>query len=90
MMKSFFTPAPAGLTPEQFANRQERERHANNSIAILMSNGPAPSPEALAIMQRHVDGEISIEEAIELTDAMLLARYRPAAGFATSEPNSAR
>ena len=55
-----------------------------------MSNGPAPSPEALAIMQRHVDGEISIEEAIELTDAMLLARYRPAADSATPEPNPAR
>ena len=90
MMKSFFTPAPAGLTPEQLVDRQERERHANNSIAILMSNGPAPSPEALAIMQRHVDGEISIEEAIALTDALLLARYRPDASSATSEPNPAR
>jgi hypothetical protein len=90
MIKSFFTPAPAGLTPEQLTARQERERHANNSIAILMSNGPAPSPEALAIMQRHVDGEISIEEAIELTDAMLLARYRPDAGTTSSESNSAR
>jgi len=90
MMNNFFTPAPAGLTPEQLTARQERERHANNAIAILMSNGPAPSPEALAIMQRHVDGGISIEEAIELTDAMLLARYRPGAGSATSKPNPAR
>ena len=90
MMKSFFTPAPAGLAPEQLTARQERERHANNSIAILMSNGPAPSPEALAIMQRHVDGEISIEEAIELTDAMLLDRYRPGAGSATSVPEPTR
>ncbi|GAB3840361.1 hypothetical protein GCM10028821_44980 [Hymenobacter jeollabukensis] len=89
-MKSFFTPAPAGLTPEQLTARQERERHANNSIAILMSNGPAPSPEALAIMQRYVEGEISIEEAIELTDAMLLARYRPQADGGTAEPNPAR
>jgi hypothetical protein len=90
MMKSFFTPAPGGLDPEQLAARQERERHANNSIAILMSNGPAPSPEALAIMQRHVDGEISIEEAIELTDAMLLSRYRPGTDSASSEPKPAR
>ena len=90
MMNSFFTPAPAGLTLEQLTARQERERHANNSIAILMSNGPAPSPEALAIMQRHVDGEISIEQAIELTDAMLLARYRPAAGSANSDSKPTR
>lgn len=90
MMKSFFTPAPTGLTPEQLTARQERERHANNSIAILMSNGPAPSPEVLAIMQRHVDGEISIEETIELTDAMLLARYRPQADGGAATPNPAR
>ena len=55
-----------------------------------MSNGPAPSPEALAIMQRYVDGEVSIEEAIELTDAMLLARYRQGGDSATSESNPAR
>ena len=40
-----------------------------------MSNGPAPSPEALALMQRHVDGELTIEQVITLTDEMLLARY---------------
>ncbi|WBA44339.1 antitoxin VbhA family protein [Hymenobacter canadensis] len=56
-----------------------------------MSNGPAPSPEALAIMQQHVDGEISIEKAIVLSDELqLLARYKPAAGSATSKANPAR
>ena len=44
-----------------------------------MSNGPAPGPESLAIMQRFVDGELTIEQAIEETDAMLLARYAPKA-----------
>jgi hypothetical protein len=90
MMNSFFTPAPAGLTPEQLTARQERERHANNSIAILMSNGPAPSAESLDIMQRYVDGELSLDQAIDLNDAMLLARYRPGDESATSEPNAAR
>ncbi|GAB2961733.1 hypothetical protein GCM10027048_32490 [Hymenobacter coalescens] len=90
MMKSFFTPAPAGLDPEQLAARQERERGANNSIAILMSNGPAPSPESVAIMQRYVDGELSIDEAIELNDAMLLARYQPGAAPASPEDQAAR
>jgi hypothetical protein len=41
-------------------------------------------------MQRYVDGELSLDEAIALNDAMLLARYRPGAESATSEPNAAR
>lgn len=80
MKQPCFTPAPAGLTPEQLIDRQERERSATNSVATLMSNGPAPSPESLALMQRYVDGELSIDQVIELTDAMLLARHQPPAG----------
>ena len=75
MSKTFFAPAPAGLDAEQLAARQQREHDSNNAIATLMSNGPAPSPEALALMQRHVDGELTIEQVITLTDEMLLARY---------------
>lgn len=75
MNKTFFAPAPAGLDAEQLAARQQREHDSNNAIATLMSNGPAPSPEALALMQRHVDGELTIEQVITLTDEMLLARY---------------
>lgn len=82
MKQPFFTPAPAGLTPEQLTARQERVRSATNSVATLMSNGPAPSPESLALMQRYVDGELSIDQVIELTDAMLLARHQPPAGAA--------
>ncbi len=80
MKPLFFTPAPAGLNPDQLSARQERERSATNSVATLMSNGPAPSPESLALMQRYVDGELSIDQVIELTDAMLLARHQPPAG----------
>lgn len=79
MNKTFFAPAPAGLDAEQLAARQQREHDSNNAIATLMSNGPAPGPESLAIMQRFVDGELTIEQAIEETDAMLLARYAPKA-----------
>ncbi len=83
MNNTFFAPAPAGLTAEQLATRQQREHDSNNAIATLMSNGPAPSPEALALMQRHVDGELSIEQVIELTDEMLKARYAAKAGAGT-------
>ncbi|SNR98604.1 antitoxin VbhA family protein [Hymenobacter mucosus] len=87
MSKTFFAPAPAGLTAEELAARQQREHDSNNAIATMMSNGPAPSPEALALMQRHVDGELTIEQVIELTDEMLRARYaaKSVAGTPTSE-----
>ena len=75
MSSPFFTPAPTGLDAAQTAARQERERHATNSIAILMSNGPAPSAESLALMQRFVDGELTLDEVDELTRARLQAKY---------------
>lgn len=84
MNKPFFTPAPAGLDAEQLAARQERERHATNSISILMSNGPAPSPESLALMQRYVDGELTLDEVDELTRARLHAKY----GQPTPQPTA--
>ena len=87
MNNTFFAPAPAGLNAEQLAARQQREHDSNNAIATMMSNGPAPSPEALALMQRHVDGELTIEQVIELTDEMLKARYaaKAVAGSSTNE-----
>jgi hypothetical protein len=77
MPNSHFQPAPASLTPDQLSAYQERARHADNAVAIASSNGTAPSPESLALMQRHVSGELTIEQVIELTDAMLRARYGP-------------
>lgn len=77
MPKTHFQPAPVGLTPDQLSAYQERERHANNAVAILSSTGTAPSPQSLALMQRHVNGELSLEQVIELTDQMLKARYAP-------------
>lgn len=75
MNKPFFTPAPAGLDAEQLAARQERERHATNSVSILMSNGPAPSPESLELMQQYVDGELTLDQVDEQTRARLQAKY---------------
>jgi hypothetical protein len=77
MPNSHFQPAPIGLDSEQTSAYQERARHADNAVAIVSSNGTTPSPESLALMQRHVNGELSIEQTIELTDAMLKARYAP-------------
>lgn len=68
----------AGLAPNQRSAYHERERHANNAVVMASSAGTAPSPESLALMQRHVNGELSIEQVIELTDALLKARCAPA------------
>ena len=75
MSSTFFKPAQPGLNAAQTAARQERERHATNSISILMSNGPAPSPESLELMQRFVDGELTLDQVDELTRARLQAKY---------------
>jgi hypothetical protein len=77
MPNSHFQPAPIGLDSEQTNAYQERARHSDNAVAIVSSNGTTPSPESLALMQRHVNGELTIEQVIELTDAMLRARYGP-------------
>jgi hypothetical protein len=84
MTNPFFAPAPAGLDAEQLAARQERERHATNSISILMSNGPAPSPESVELMQRYVDGELTLDQVDELTRARLQAKY----GQPTAQPST--
>ncbi|MGI4734227.1 MAG: antitoxin VbhA family protein [Janthinobacterium lividum] len=75
MSSTFFKPAQPGLNAAQTAARQERERHATNAISILLSNGPAPSPESLELMQRFVDGELTLDQVDELTRARLQAKY---------------
>ncbi len=74
-----FALAAAGLTSEQLRARQERERHASNSVSILMSNGPAPSQEVMTLMQRYVDGELTLDQVDELNRARLQAKYAPPA-----------
>ncbi|MFC0608330.1 antitoxin VbhA family protein [Rufibacter quisquiliarum] len=68
---TFFKPAPAGLSIEELAKRAERESIANHGFALVMSNGPMPSEEAIAFMQKYVDGECSLEQAL----AMLLKHH---------------
>lgn len=62
---TFFKPAPAGLSLEELAKRAERENIANHSFALVMSNGPMPDGEALEFMQKYVDGEWTLRQALD-------------------------
>ena len=62
---TFFKPAPAGLSVEETAKRAERENTANHGFALVMSNGPAPSAEAVEFMQKYVDGEWSLQQVLD-------------------------
>ncbi|WP_026461327.1 antitoxin VbhA family protein [Adhaeribacter aquaticus] len=64
---TFFKPAPLGLSIEELEERARRESSANHGIALVMSNGPKPSEEAIAIMQKYVDGECTLEEVLAET-----------------------
>ncbi len=63
---TFFKPAAPGLSIEELAKRAERESTANHGFALVMSNGPMPSEEAVAFMQKYVDGECTLEQAYAL------------------------
>jgi hypothetical protein len=63
---TFFKPAAPGLSIEELAKRAERESTANHGFALVMSNGPMPSEEAVAFMQKYVDGECTLEQALAL------------------------
>ncbi|WP_192823925.1 hypothetical protein [Rufibacter sp. LB8] len=62
---TFFKPAPAGLSLEDLAKRAERENIANHGFALVMSNGPMPDGEALEFMQKYVDGELTLRQALD-------------------------
>lgn len=62
---TFFKPAHAGLSIEELARRAERESIANHSFALVMSNGPMPDGEALEFMQKYVDGEWTLRQALD-------------------------
>ena len=61
---TFFKPAPEGLSVEELARRVERENTANHGFALVMSNGPAPSAEAVEYMQKYVDGEWTLQQVL--------------------------
>ena len=50
--------------------RAWRERFVQNAVANVRLEGLEPSPEALEIWHRYIEGEISVEQAGELIRAL--------------------
>jgi Antitoxin VbhA len=51
-------------------DRVWRERFVQNAVANVRLEGLEPSPKALEIWQRYIEGEISVEQAGELIRAL--------------------
>jgi len=51
-------------------DRSWRERFVQNAVANVRLEGLEPSPKALEIWQRYIEGEISVERAGELIRAL--------------------
>lgn len=51
-------------------DRASRERYVQNAVANVRLEGLEPSPKALEIWQRYIEGEISVEQAGELIRAL--------------------
>lgn len=50
----------------------QREQAMKASLVYTTLDGPKPTPEAMALGERYIAGEIELDEAIELT----IARYK--------------
>ena len=70
-----FKPAQPGLTPEQLAARNKRETSALNSLACVLTNAPMPDDFTIELMQRYVDGELTLPEVKEIVIAETIRRY---------------
>jgi hypothetical protein len=57
--------------------RAQRAREMENALASVWMEGLEPSPEALAIFQRYVDGEMTAEEMGFAIDQLLDSKYGP-------------
>jgi len=66
-MRVFRSPS---VVEQKQEDRSWRERLVRNAVANVRLEGLEPSPKALEIWQRYMDGEISVERAGELIRAL--------------------
>ena len=51
----------------QGTTRLQREKFANEALALSTLDAPAPSEETMALMREHIDGKLEITEVLALT-----------------------
>jgi hypothetical protein len=51
------------------ANRQDREKAVKRALANSALEGLEPNPQFIALLDRYITGEISLENALEYTKA---------------------
>jgi len=56
----------------QGTTKLQREKYAEEAMALSTLDAPAPSKETLDLMREHIDGKREISEVLELT----IERYR--------------
>ena len=57
--------------------REQRARDVENALASVRMEGQEPSYEAKAILQRYVDGDLTLEEMGRAIDQLLDEKYGP-------------
>jgi hypothetical protein len=67
-------PQTLKISAEERANRSDAVEEALASVRL---EGLEPGPEALAIFQRHVDGDLNMEEAGKEIEKMHDRKYGP-------------
>ncbi len=56
----------------QGTTKLQREKYADEALALSTLDAPAPSVETMNLMREHIDGKREISEILELT----IERYR--------------
>ena len=50
----------------------QREKYANDALALSVLDAPEPSEEALTLMQEYIDGKRELNDAVRV----IIGRYR--------------
>lgn len=56
----------------QGTTKLQREKYANDALALSTLDAPAPSDETMNLMREHIDGKREISEVLDLT----IERYK--------------
>ena len=59
----------------QGTTKLQREKYANEALALSTLDAPAPSKETMELMREHIDGKYEVADVLRMT----VERYKVAA-----------